>query len=180
MHIVPQDVIEIILIGDDGSTSTYKNYGEFIELTSYWFIDRYVVNNFKEWLEAWAWLYERNERRTRYIIRDKFGSVFTKTELLNDKRSYNEKFYRGGYLRHSDYVHRHDPVPNTGRKNWNFGNWYKTPRTTQEKRWNEAHIEYVRGRRHKKYLVSAWDDYPRSDSFIKRSWKKNKKKKQWI
>lgn len=77
------------------------------------------------------------------------------------------------------YIHRYDPVPYTGKRRWHFSNWYKTPRTTQEARWSEAHIEYVRGKRHRRYLPNAWDDYPRSDRLIKRSWKKNKKKKQW-
>ncbi len=187
MYIVPQEDIEIFLIGDDGSKSTYKSYDEFIELTSYYFIEGYVVNNFREWLESWARLYERNEKRTRYIVRDKFGSVFTKAELLNDKREYNAKYVRGighsprlRFFNHHGYVYRYDPVPHTGKRRRGFYNWYKRPRTTQERRWNEAHIEHVRGKRHNKYLVTAWDDYPRSDSFIKRSWKKNKKNKQWL
>jgi hypothetical protein len=77
---------------------------------------------------------------------------------------------------------RFDPVPGTGnRGSRRFGNWYKKPKTTQERRLSYAYGEkYVRGARRDGNLPNAYDDYPRSDRFIKRSWKKCKKRKQWM
>lgn len=72
---------------------------------------------------------------------------------------------------------RNGPVPYTGNDNWCFSNYYKTPRTTQELRWNCAHKKYTRGKR--RSLPSSWSDYPRGDKYIK-SWKKQKKRKQWM
>ncbi len=177
MYVIQQPKIEIHLISRDGDTHIYEDYNDFINNTSYWFVDRHVVNTFKDVLDEWLWLYERNQNRTRYVVRDKFGSIFTKTELLNDIYKANRKriVYRNSY-----HEFRSGPVPHTGKRRRGFYNWYKRPRTTQERRWNIAYIDYVRGRRHKNYLVNAWDDRPRSDGFIKRSWKKNKKTKQWM
>jgi hypothetical protein len=54
------------------------------------------------------------------------------------------------------------------------------PRTTQERRWNEAHRKYVRGRRSPKVLPNAWDDGYKS-RISSKSWKdKYKKRKQWM
>ena len=59
--------------------------------------------------------------------------------------------------------------------------YHRHPRTLQEMRWNEAHKEYVRGRRnHHGYcgLPSSWDDIPRT---IQKTWKvQRKKRKQWM
>ena len=53
------------------------------------------------------------------------------------------------------------------------------PRTTQERRWNTAHFEHVRGRRHPNNLPTAWDD-KNVDGLYHRSWKsKFKKHRQW-
>ena len=58
--------------------------------------------------------------------------------------------------------------------------YFRRPRTTQERKWNEAHQKYVRGRRSPKLLPTTWDDQfnSRGDS---RSWKdKFKKRRQWM
>jgi hypothetical protein len=78
------------------------------------------------------------------------------------------------------YEFRKEPVPKTGKKIWKFRNFYKYPRTRQEKIWNERDIKYVRGNRHPKNLINVRDENPRSDVFIKHSWKKQKIKKQWM
>lgn len=55
--------------------------------------------------------------------------------------------------------------------------YFRHPRTTQEQRMNEAHFEYVRGRRRK--LPTAWDDlnYSRRGG---KSWKDyTRRKKQY-
>jgi len=77
---------------------------------------------------------------------------------------------------------RKDPVPYSGKKynSWNFGNVYRRPRTTNEKRWNCGYDEFVRGRRKPHALPNAWDDVVRSDFYCSKSWKLQKKKKQWM
>ncbi len=98
---------------------------------------------------------------------------------------YKEIFYTNkyGYLPHyiKDCIQvrfRYDAIPGSSGK-WMFDNFYKTPRTTQELRWNEAHKEYVRGKRRKGYLTNSWDDVPRSD-INSNSWKDcTKRKKQY-
>ena len=71
---------------------------------------------------------------------------------------------------------RNGPIPGTG--GYGNGSWYRRPKTTQETKMNCAHTEYTRGKR--RNLVTWWDDVPRSDSFIKHSWKKQRKRKQWM
>ncbi len=72
---------------------------------------------------------------------------------------------------------RNGPVPHTGGGKW-YHNYNKRMRTTQERRMNCAHTEYTRGKR--RNLSSSWDDIGRSDMIIKQSWKKQKKRKQWM
>lgn len=58
--------------------------------------------------------------------------------------------------------------------------YFRRPRTTQERRWNEAHRKFVRGRRSPKIIPSAWEDLYKS-AVDSKSWKnKFKKKKQWM
>jgi len=78
---------------------------------------------------------------------------------------------------------RVDPVPYSGRRMQGyFSAWYKTPKTTQEKRrfYGDKGLVRIRGKRTPCYLPNAWDDYPRADRYIKYSWKKNKKQRQWM
>ncbi len=71
---------------------------------------------------------------------------------------------------------RNGPVPGCGVNNWGYT--LRRMKTTQEKRINCAHKEFTRGKR--RNLPEHWDDYVRSDLFIKHSWKKQKKRKQWM
>jgi hypothetical protein len=73
---------------------------------------------------------------------------------------------------------RNGPVPGTGRGG--KYNYLRTPRTTQERRMAIAHKEFTRGRRRFRTLPCAWDDLPRADRQDKHSWKKQKKRKQWM
>jgi hypothetical protein len=57
--------------------------------------------------------------------------------------------------------------------------YFRRPRTTQERRWNEAHRKYVRGRRSPKLIPCCWEDQFKSRGESK-SWKdKFKKRHQW-
>jgi len=71
--------------------------------------------------------------------------------------------------------YRFDPVP--GIHKHHFGNWYKCPRRMNEAR--QFDKEYGRASRNIVNLPNPYDDWPRSDRRIKRSWKKVKKEKQW-
>ena len=116
----------------------------------------------------------------KYVVRDKYGSVFTPTEILHDLRQKNRgapKWSR--YLATKyDFIYRETPVPHTGKRRHSFHTWCKTPRTAQELRWNEAYKGYTRGKRHKGYLPTAWDDYPRGDIDNRKNWK-SCRKTQW-
>ncbi len=78
------------------------------------------------------------------------------------------------------YKYRFDPVPYIHKKKYHRGCVYRHPRTTQEKRWNIAHKDYVRGKRHASNLPDVWDDFCRSDLKTNKSWKKTKKRRQWM
>jgi len=79
-----------------------------------------------------------------------------------------------------EYRFRIDPVPYVRTyKGW-FGTWFKTPKTTQEKRFFYSCEEYVRGKRRPRSLANSCDDVIRSDVRTRKSWKKRYKcRKQW-
>jgi len=79
-------------------------------------------------------------------------------------------------------VFRFDPVPGTGKRNWSFGHYYRTANCWQERKLygDPDHRIYGRGKRYPCNLPNAWDDRTKSRYYDKKSWKKNKKKKQWI
>jgi hypothetical protein len=79
-------------------------------------------------------------------------------------------------LKQSCFRFRIDPVPGV-HKYGSYARYYRKLRTTQEKRWNIPHREYVRPKR--KNLPDFWDDYYISKERTK-SWKRTKKKKQWM
>lgn len=172
---------EIRIISNiDGVVGVYPNYEAFIEDANYMFVETHVVTTFKDWPIRWFHLWKFNETYPRFIVRDKFGSVFSSTEILHDIRNKNRNAskWTSHFARRYDFVHRETPVPYTGGKRGHFRSWYKTPKTTQEKRWSIAHREYVRGKRSKSYLPDSWDDRPRSDIRIQKSWKRFRKT-QW-
>ncbi len=101
--------------------------------------------------------------------------------MKHGKRLYALVWHRNGRGIIS-FRYRIDPVPfiRNGKRSY-FKRWYKTPKTVNEKRQYYGSEEYVRGRRNPRNLPDPWDDYPRADTYIKRSWKKNCKcRKQWM
>ena len=181
MYIVPQTQLKVRLIGNDDSVSVYKNYQAFIEDTSYYFVERNVVTTFKDWSLEWTirW-FGTVDKPPRYIVRDVFGSVFSTSEILNDIRVHTIYEHRGEYNRKYDFVFRATPVPRTGKRIWRFKNYYKSPKTTQERRWSCAHGKYVRGKRRAHVLPTVWDDKLRGDFHSRECWKNLKKRKQWM
>lgn len=79
-------------------------------------------------------------------------------------------------------VFKYDPVPGTGKNNWKFRDFYKTACCAQERRLygDPDHRKYSRGKRYRANLPNAWDDYPKSRVWGYKSWKRVKKKKQWM
>lgn len=89
----------------------------------------------------------------------------------------------GSSRRYVPFRFRFDPVPGTGKwwNPWKFYNFYKKPKTTQERRWAIAYPEFVRAGRSARNLPNAWDDWPRTDYRHSKCWKKCRKvKKQWM
>lgn len=76
---------------------------------------------------------------------------------------------------------RYDPVPYTGDFK-GYGVYLRKIKTTQEKRYScdPEHKPYIRGKRTCRNLPEAWDDIPVSLYLNKRSWKRIKKRKQWM
>lgn len=86
----------------------------------------------------------------------------------------------------SFYVYRHivlcrfriDPVPYT-KKYRRIGSCFRHVRTHNELKSYEASDVRIRGKRSIPNLPTAWDDVYNSNMSI-RSWKRTKKKKQWM
>lgn len=179
MYTVPQYKIEIRLIDQNRVVKIYPDYDTFISSVKYWFVERHVVTTFKDWPERWFDFWKFGESYTKYIVRDKFGSVFTPTEILKDIRVHNgARSLHHWFQRKLDFIYRETPVPFTGRKNHSFHNYYKVPRIMQEKKWSIAHKKYVRGKRRAKYLPDPWDDHQRGDIRNRKNWK-SCRKTQW-
>jgi hypothetical protein len=91
-------------------------------------------------------------------------------------------FYK--YNFHSIYVpvkFRYDVIPGVHHIKSRFREFYKRPKTLQEMRMYYKYGPfYVRGKRRPRNLPNAFDDVVRADCKVKKSWKKNKKKKQWM
>jgi hypothetical protein len=97
---------------------------------------------------------------------------------------YGERLYIKRYTwlagpRYAVYRFRIDPVY-IWKYKYRFRYWYKRPKTTQERRLSYKYRGYVRGRRTAPNLVNAYDDRQRGDVKTRKSWKKNKVRKQWM
>ena len=91
--------------------------------------------------------------------------------------------WRRGYTKRVavPFRFRYDSVPGIHKHRVSyFKSYYKTPKTTNEKRLWYASEGYGRSRRSPRYLAEAWDDYPRADRYYDSSWKKNKIRRQWM
>jgi len=100
--------------------------------------------------------------------------------MIYGEKLYRQRWYWGQKLE-CVFRYRLDPVPGIYKKTHrNFGNWYKTPKTVNEKRQVYGNEEYIRGRRNARNLPNPWDDYLRSDVRSRKTWKKRFKcRKQW-
>ncbi len=145
----------------------------------------------QEGVDLFWWMSQRVP--VEYIIYDYTGKVINVEYLRNDINDFvpkpRDSTYwwcspsRAMWYRNQDnYIFRCDPVPGTGQKKWKFKNFYKTANCLQERRLygDPHHRIYGRGKRYPCNLPNSWDDNTQSRVFNKKSWKKAKKKKQWM
>ena len=176
---------EIRLISNlNGLVGVYPDYESFLDSLTHDFIKNRIVITFKDWPgRGWLYLWRPGEPYERFVVRDKFGSAFSPGEIYNDFVERRTETYKPKWmwwkLRH-EFIYRQTPVPLTGKKKWYFRNYYKCPKTTQERRWSFAHSNYVRGKRRSHVLPNTWDDRPRSDVSNRKCWKSKKIKRQWM
>ena len=77
------------------------------------------------------------------------------------------------------FRYRIDPVPLLGKYRRSAISHFRNIRTKQELTVNDSN-PYVRPKRKKRYLPTAWDDISRKDVY-NRNWKRHRKKrKQWV
>lgn len=179
MYTVPQYEPWVELIGEDGSVSRYDNYKKFIEAASYYFVKNHLVLTFKD-RAIKGLIYWGQEPKPLFILRDQFGSVFSPSEVIHDVGDYkwdNITKFRITYNKYH-YSFRYGPVPYTGKRGG--GNSFRRPHTTQERRYGHAHGKYVRPNRRPHALPNEWDDIYRSGIYHTKSWKNQKKRKQWM
>jgi hypothetical protein len=95
---------------------------------------------------------------------------------------YNPDKWKQFFLSKERAVFRIDPVPGTGKNVWKFRDFYKTACCVQERKLygDFDHRRYGRGKRYPSNLPDPWDDYPKSRNYGYKSWKRVKKKKQWM
>jgi len=118
-----------------------------------------------------------------YIVFDEYYRVINTDVLIKDLENLPEPKY---YYRKWKFKNnknwpgfRNGPVPYTGVKRFRFSSYYKSPRTTSERRYVYAHPEYVRPKRGIRALPNDWDDIPKGRR--SRGWKEqSKKKRQWM
>jgi len=121
----------------------------------------------------------------QYIVYDLFMNAVNSKQIEKDilkketfivhYRKHSWRFY--SLANDPNYMgFRKGPVPLTGHRG--RYNYFRKVKTTQERRMNDAHKGHTRGKR--RNLSTSWDDVGRSDAFIKHSWKKVKKKRQWM
>jgi len=180
MYVIEPCKIEIRIIDKNGIVEVYPDYNTFLNKVTYYFVDKYITDVISDYPPLWILKWDPYREYPKYIIRDMFGGVYSRNEILHDIRKLNslKQIYKINKKYRFDY--RYDPVPFTGKKRGKFKNWYKIPKVTQEKKWSFAYKEYVRGKRKKHNLPNPWDDYQRSDIRERKNWKHYKKKKQWM
>lgn len=104
--------------------------------------------------------------------------MFKRGDRLYYINRYGDIIKRKGMI--VSFRYRMDPVPYSWVYHGWFRNWYKRPKTTQERRWSFADSQYIRVKRICWNLPNTWDDRKRGDIGTRRSWKNKKIKKQWM
>lgn len=142
----------------------------------------YPVWEYDRWYENLKWV----KAPIEYIIYNEYDCIVRVEDIREvevKSRWEDPRWKRNNNWRsRSDFRFRIDPVPHTGKGMRNTG--YNVGRKRQymnEVRQSYGNEEYIRPKRtHGIGVVSGWDDEYRGDIFNKYSWKKNKKRKQWM
>lgn len=144
--------------------------------------DTRVIVRYNRWPLPFC---ERIREPVEFIVFDAHNRVVNLEYLSKDleklsqeKDSYSWRSWQFRRIEKNWLGFRSGPVPHTGYGNKAGGSWYRRPRTTQELRRNSWDYKHARKRRCKKLLPNAWDDLPRHSRG--RSWKRQKKRKQWM
>jgi len=177
---------EIRLISNiNGLVGIYPEYESFLNSITWAFIEKRLVTTFRDWPNvSWWRSWVIGEPYERFVVRDKFGSVFSSNEVQND--FFNTRRIQTQYKKWSwswiihNFVYRKTPVPFTSRSRGYFKSYYKCPKTTQERKWSFADREYVRGKRRGHMLPNTWDDRPRGDIDNRKCWKNKNIRRQWM
>jgi hypothetical protein len=91
--------------------------------------------------------------------------------------------WRKGYAKRVavPFRYRFDPVPGIHKTERSFFSlYYKTPRHINEKKQWFCNEGFGRARRSPENLQNPWNDWPRADCYLDKSWKKSRKVlRQW-
>jgi hypothetical protein len=144
------------------------SYRDFSPFEGYTYIGHYIRRNV-----YWLVLFNDN----RIVSREHLVAVYEFGPIESERR--NIRPYWRWYRRDVNYLgFRNGPVPYTGKGSGY--NYHRNIRTTNERRQSlSCDREYVRSKRNHKNIPNTWDDIPRKD-IHSRSWKNNKKRKQWM
>ena len=132
------------------------------------FNDSYIVSHFG-YLDS----YER--KLVDYVVFDSLWRVVRKEVLIEAVENYAPE-YKYWRAKPKHYVFRYDPIPGIHRRGWY--NYFRHPKTINEIKANLYDEDASYGKR--RWLPTSYDDVKIGDRWIKRSWKKNKKRKQWM
>ena len=129
-----------------------------------------------------GWTYKTTE--IEYIVYDYDDMVVRSYQLRRDITDYSiERVWTPHKRKRNEHVweYRKDPVPGTGKCRWGCYKFLRHPRFAQDLRESLGHAGHPRTKRMQKLgFVNIWDETNRSDRYDKYSWKKNKKRKQWM
>lgn len=177
----------------DVESNTYKTFKNYCQLL--YFFSNKPVNSIGNDVKDKRWQYKKVSvwdlmrggsseapalKKVLYIVYDLFMNVVNCKQIDKDlfhKDSICNKYKWWKRTPHENYPgFRNGPVPWTG--NRRHSHYYRRISTTQERRMNCAHVGYTRGKR--RNIPNSWDDIGIADRFIKHSWKKVKKERQWM
>jgi len=189
MYVVPKDERYFVL-SKNGKLKQFDNYLKLLEwfkLGYYW---RHQHRPYYPEQEKIRKVGHNWNENCEYIVFDSLNRVVDAGRLAADvkrleeqedermanrrRRSISEWRIRNNWL-----GFRNGPVPHTGYGNKAGGRGFKKMRTTQELRRNSWDGRYARAKRTRRYLPNNWDDV-RYGRRAYKSWKNQKKRKQWM
>jgi hypothetical protein len=209
MHTINKDV-RVYLVDRDNNYEEFKSYADFLlaryrkrqwldpnrkTLREYFrpksiatVLSQNIGNNWNDTYihfvpeKPGGWLGKDVKDKIELILLDANFRVINTEKIKKDLDNYVPKKYtkRNRFKEYEWLGFRNGPVPYTRKRRWHFNQYYKRPKTTQERRLSCGCNPYVRACRNVKNLPNSWDDMHRGDSHTT-CWKDcTKKKKQWM